>query len=300
MFESRAVSEPTQELSRADRLHLVQTLNALPKPQFDELVFALAPPPGNIPSNPAAQSDRSTALLAWAESPIGPGLLELEKILGSILATHTKMAEQFTAFVISGKISNTTTAEIQAFVQLLRKKTGDDSIDVAFFMEGSIKIILSGSPEGLEKLQEMFESGELEDLEIPPVEEIYRVDNDTTDARKARHIKALRLRQPLVPLASDNIPESENVRFRYLNSKSIRNLSIKIELRQANLRGANLRRLDLRKIDLTDADLTDADVTGTLFGNNPGLTEEIKHDLQQRGALFLDPPSSDVPSLVLR
>ena len=46
--------------------------------------------------------------------------------------------------------------------------------------------------------------------------------------------------------------------------------------------------------------LTEADVTGTLFGNNPGLTEADKRDLQQRGAIFVVPPSSDVPSLVLR
>ena len=72
-----------------------------------------------------------------------------------------------------------------------------------------------------------------------------------------------------------------------------------VALKYTDLRGANLRNLDLRKIDLKGADLTDADVTGTLFGDNPGLTEADKQDLERRGAIFQEPPSSDVPSLVL-
>ena len=53
-----------------------------------------------------------------------------------------------------------------------------------------------------------------------------------------------------------------------------------------NLRGANLNGLNLIGIDLTGTDLTSAIVKNTVFGNNSGLTEADKADLQQRGALF--------------
>lgn len=402
MMELKPVSEHMQRLSAAERLCLIQTLNALPSSQFDELVFALQPPKGNIPSDTAPQSSRSKALLEWAESPIGPGLLEFEKILNRIITKHSGIAEQFIAFVISGKISSSTTAEIQAFVQLLRKKTGDDSIDVAFFKEGSIKLILSGSVKGLERLQEIFEIGELEALPLPVIEDLSFVENDTADARKARLIHALRLREHyignLAISRARNLVHTLNIA--YLTAKDIdqiididlaralaltraqannlsifinktsdfstalsraqkivddlsfdvdltraldrnpglaRNfdrdsrahvLSLTVDLNQVlelarslarrltdslnqrnifalNLSGADLTGSYLKNINFTDADLTgtdftNADVTGAIFGNNLGLTEADKRDLQRRGAIFQEPPRSSVPNLALR
>jgi uncharacterized protein YjbI with pentapeptide repeats len=281
MVEITSVSEVKQQLSAADRLCLIQTLNALPTPQFDELVFALNPPKGNIPNNSASQSSRSTALLEWAESPLGPGLATLEKCLSKIIATHSKTAETFLAFVISGKINDSTAAELQAFVELLRKKTGDNSIDIAFFKEGSIKVILNGSPEGLAKLQELFEDGELEQLDLPPVEAITPVDSSHSDARKARLIQALRLScgkvNHILALIHDLDPA--------------------INLSNADLSGANLRNLNLVGANLTDADLTNADITQARFGDNSRLTESEKQSLQSRGAIFTDSPSSNVPNL---
>lgn len=81
--------EDQRILSAAERLSLIQTLNALPGPQFDELLFALNPPSANVPGNAAPQGSRSAALLEWIESPIGPGLPELEAILESIVATQS-------------------------------------------------------------------------------------------------------------------------------------------------------------------------------------------------------------------
>ncbi|MEM9215816.1 MAG: hypothetical protein AAGD25_15925 [Cyanobacteria bacterium P01_F01_bin.150] len=70
-----------QNLSVGDRLRLLTTLNALPSPQFDMIVFALDPPAGNIPSTAAPQGDRSSALLTRVDSPIGPGLTVLQEVL---------------------------------------------------------------------------------------------------------------------------------------------------------------------------------------------------------------------------
>ncbi|NEQ29629.1 MAG: hypothetical protein F6K04_01305 [Leptolyngbya sp. SIO4C5] len=78
------MAEDKKNLSMQERLLLIQKLNSLPHTQFDELVFALAPPSGNIPSSSAAQGSRSIALLQWIESPLGPGLSDLEQVLANI------------------------------------------------------------------------------------------------------------------------------------------------------------------------------------------------------------------------
>ncbi len=60
----------------------------------------------------------------------------------------------------------------------------------------------------------------------------------------------------------------------------------------ANLSGANLRRAYLCYANLSGADLSGADVEKTQFGANLGLTEEMKLDLKQRGAIFEDSPGA--------
>ena len=87
------MAQAKHKLSAAERLQLIRTLNALPETQFDELVFALQPPSGNIPGNAAPQGSRSAALLQWVESPIGPGLADLEAVLANFMGTRTTTAE---------------------------------------------------------------------------------------------------------------------------------------------------------------------------------------------------------------
>ena len=425
MVESISAPKISSELSAADRLTLIQTLNALPSAQFEELLIALNPPKGNIPSDTAAQAKRSKALFEWIESPIGPGILELEALLGRIIATQSQSTPEFLSFAISGKISSTTVTEVKAIVELLRKKTGDNSIDVAFFKAGSINIILSGSQEGLERLQQLFESGELTKLEIPYIEAVDYIDNSNIDARKARLVQTLRLvnnhslnqilvsarrlgdalsnaqsndryrvesgssalektfkhiyyhpfdkalhyssklvsalieTPPLIKNALENthkiirelargrdkarlgiilttfnpifrararLRARACIRFReqafelsrelaQINTRNhtldiqganLKNTNLRnINLKQANLATADFTGADLSNANLTEANLTGANFTGanvtkTIFGQNLGLTEVSKRDLHQRGAILLDPPSSDVPILAQR
>ncbi|NEQ50320.1 MAG: pentapeptide repeat-containing protein [Leptolyngbya sp. SIO3F4] len=416
MVESTSVPEASPKLSTFERLQLVQTLNALPPAQFEELLVALNPPNSNIPGETAPQANRSAALFRWVESPIGPGIQELETALGIIIATTSGTAPEFLSFAISGKISNKTVTEVRAIVELLRKKTGDDSIDVAFFKEGSIKIILSGSPEGLEKLKELFESDKLVEIKYKPVESVQYIAANTADARKTRLVQTLRLisknnltrniasaladatnltsaisltttlahdinfvRNITRELAHDidlalAIDLNSSITNILINARNLTssldhaiNLDIaqniasaldhalnlalgythdierdinltkaidraidianainsghdeqidlenadltktnlqKIDLRQANLTGVDFTRADLTEAVLTEAvltrtTLTEADVTGTVFGENEGFTEADKLDLQKRGAIFQDPPNSDIPSLAL-
>jgi uncharacterized protein YjbI with pentapeptide repeats len=81
------------------------------------------------------------------------------------------------------------------------------------------------------------------------------------------------------------------------------------DLSGADLSGANLSDADLSGADLSDADLSGADLSGanlssanlekTRFGNNPGIDEDAKRDLKQRGAIFKDSPG-DRSKIIIR
>ena len=73
-----------KSLSTAERISLAQRINALPRSEFEQLLFALGPPRGVIPSSDASQGMRASALLSWAESPSGIGLKNLIVTLGDI------------------------------------------------------------------------------------------------------------------------------------------------------------------------------------------------------------------------
>ncbi|MEO0647356.1 MAG: hypothetical protein AAFZ17_14565 [Cyanobacteria bacterium J06650_10] len=82
-----------KKLDPLARLKLIQTLNSLPSAQFDEIVFALNPPHGTMPSNFSSQGSRSQVLLAWLESSTGPGMSGLEAVLESIFSVHSHVKQ---------------------------------------------------------------------------------------------------------------------------------------------------------------------------------------------------------------
>jgi|SRR5689334_855470 len=71
-------------VSIRERLQLNSDLNAMAPGQFNMIIFALNPPPGLIPPMPAAQADRASALLGWAESPTGCGLRMVVEVLKQV------------------------------------------------------------------------------------------------------------------------------------------------------------------------------------------------------------------------
>jgi hypothetical protein len=75
------------------RLALFDTLSRLPAPQFEQVVFGLNPPPGNVPPASAAQGQRLAALLQWAESPMGCGLDTVEQVLNAILPSFVPSSD---------------------------------------------------------------------------------------------------------------------------------------------------------------------------------------------------------------
>lgn len=68
-----------------NRGQLFASLSRLPGPQFSQLVFTLNLPPGNVPPDSSPQANRVTALLQWAESPLGPGLAQVDALLEEMI-----------------------------------------------------------------------------------------------------------------------------------------------------------------------------------------------------------------------
>ncbi|MEW6737349.1 MAG: hypothetical protein AB1489_39065 [Acidobacteriota bacterium] len=75
-------------MTQANRVSLIETLNALPQERLEQLIVALDPPKGIIPPATAAHSDRTAALLHWAEDTHGCGLDRLQQALAKVINTQ--------------------------------------------------------------------------------------------------------------------------------------------------------------------------------------------------------------------
>ena len=74
-----------------------------------------------------------------------------------------------------------------------------------------------------------------------------------------------------------------------LSGFNLRDANLKgADLRETNLSGADLSGADLTNANLSNADLTDALMKNTRFGNNRGISEQMKLDLKQRRSIFDD------------
>jgi uncharacterized protein YjbI with pentapeptide repeats len=274
------------------------------------------------------------------------GIIDWESIADfeTIDESSAKVYTKRLCFAIAGSIEDIDKNKLDVIVALLQKLGGDTSIEILDINEGSIKLILGGSPEGLEKIDSLFKSGELTDVAGSSVQDIhFLVKEELILLIKKNGGTALNLSRVTLfgadlhgvtlsgadlygadlygtnlngaDLSSTNLIEAE------LRQTDLRNADLrKAFLRNANLRGADLQRANLVRADLSGADLSRADLSqadlsqadlseailretilsGARFGNNLGLSELDKSDMQSRGAIFQDSPDSDVPSFVRR
>lgn len=78
-------ASPQPPSSASLRLELFQKLASIPGPQFEQILFALDPPRGNVSPPQTPQSNRVKELLDWATS-IGPGLGEVETVYHQVVS----------------------------------------------------------------------------------------------------------------------------------------------------------------------------------------------------------------------
>ena len=75
------------------RLDLIQTVSRLPLTQFERLVFTLNVPPEKMPEASAGPGKRTADLLGWVESPVGPGLAELQGAIERVLGKEEEASD---------------------------------------------------------------------------------------------------------------------------------------------------------------------------------------------------------------
>jgi CHAT domain len=85
-------------------------------------------------------------------------------------------------FVLTGTLDSLERSKLEAIVAHLRKLAKDADLTIIDVQEGSIKLILEGSQEGLERLETLFKSGELSEVLGISVEDIYFLTNENVCA----------------------------------------------------------------------------------------------------------------------
>ena len=90
-----------ESLSYLERLALSEALLKLPEGQFKQLVFALKPPTGILPSDQSALGDRVSSLLQWAEQS-GPGLKKVRELLDQRISQSETIPAQIGGQTVMG------------------------------------------------------------------------------------------------------------------------------------------------------------------------------------------------------
>ena len=158
--------------------------------------------------------------------------------------------------------------------------------------EGSIKLLLEGSPEDIERIKAEFDAGGLSSILATPVQSVQSVDSEGL-AKWIRENDGIDLQLSSVNLRGADLREADLFRA------SLRGAN----LREAYLFGANLSSADLSSADLSEADLSGANLSSanlfranvpqTRFSLTKGLLEEQRRDLVERGAIFEDAPGEE-------
>ncbi|MBW4485539.1 MAG: formylglycine-generating enzyme family protein [Tildeniella torsiva UHER 1998/13D] len=147
----------------AKRSRLFRLIAQLPLAQFEELIFATQPPPGNVSPGSAAQALRVGELLVWAESPIGCGLETLAKLTADIFGLEVPDFSQDGGQQAHGSSSPTSPepgqavsfvdTEPSAYIETLNRNVGLDMVYVpggTFWMGSPKKELGRDSHEGPE------------------------------------------------------------------------------------------------------------------------------------------------------
>ena len=192
--------------------------------------------------------------------------------------------------------------------------------------KGSIQLFLEGSEDGLQRIADLHQSGELQALlnELKPDDMPEIVVTKVEFTTKAELIKAIReetidkttLQQvdlSVADLSEANLSEA-NLSEADLSGTDLWKADLwKANLSRTNLSGADLRWADLRWANLSEADLSEADlwkadlrranlsrtnlsganlsgagVENAIFIDATGITPEQKQDLIRRGAIFAE------------
>ncbi|CCH96834.1 MAG: pentapeptide repeat-containing protein [Microcystis sp. M53603_WE2] len=230
---------------------------------------------------------------------------------------QTQQSDKVFELVIEVGIDDLTPEKIDKINNLIQKIARDNTIKPIMKLKGSIRLFLEGSEDGLKRLADLHQSGELQALlnelksdDIPEI--IVTKAEFTTDAKvikKAELIKAIRegtinkktlrfvdLSGAILigaDLSGAALIEADLIGAALIEADLIEadlieadlswaNLS-EADLSDANLRGANLRWADLMEANLSGANLIEADLSWAIV-SEAILSEAILSGAKLSGA----------------
>ncbi|MBD2211893.1 pentapeptide repeat-containing protein [Nostoc linckia FACHB-104] len=192
--------------------------------------------------------------------------------------------EKSYAFAIAGTVSTEDIAKLKAIAALLKDLAQDTSIKIIDIESGSIKLILEGSQQGLERLEALFKSGQLEDVLGISVEDVEFValQNSNSDQQRLAFTIAGDVTESDIAILKAALAENSNAKVSKKNiQQPARGLDFSCQnfrgcsFKGQNLEGANFSYADIRSCDFTGANLRGANFTYAQAG------------LQKRWAIFL-------------
>jgi uncharacterized protein YjbI with pentapeptide repeats len=180
-----------------------------------------------------------------------------------------QQSDRVLELVIEVGIDDLTPEKIDKINNLIQKIARDNTIKPIMKLKGSIRLFLEGSEDGLQRLADLHQSGELQALlnelksdDIPEI--IVKKAEFTTDAKvieKAELIKAIR-----EGTIDKTTLQQVDLSGAFLSGANLRGANLSdADLRGANLRGANLSDADLRGAILSGANLRGANLRGAIL-----------------------------------
>ncbi len=209
------------------------------------------------------------------------------------------------AFAIAGTVNQVDQGKLTAIVKLLRQITGDASIEIVDIQEGSIRLMLTGTPEALIKIQTLYRLGKLTKIKRIL---ILNVDFGSLSGYDFRRIDLSRILLSGTSRSNVGLKRIRNIVLdpiqEILRLSIVINLIIflsmltgllpfhwlviislvfflvsellrRLDLRESNINGADLSKVDLStailwganlsKTDLSGANLWGADLSGTIL-----------------------------------
>ena len=170
-----------------------------------------------------------------------------------------KQSQKIKAVIVLEGDINSINNDLSVSLELVLRTYSGDTIKITGVEEGSIRIIVEGSQEDIERLISQFELGELTDVNGFPVENIQILSESSDDNESNELDKKWRLVQEIVsqPTKGRNLSGAD------LSDADLSDADLSgADLSDADLSGADLSRADLSRADLTYANLYDANLSG--------------------------------------
>ena len=202
----------------------------------------------------------------FSSEPLEEGV-KVKMLVRQVTSVEKTGQKNHLLITLEGDIDLLSKIQIIAITAIL-KEDGRDTIQITDIQEGSIKLIIEGSQEDIERLLNQIESGELTELDGFPVEDAQRLsetlEDDESSEQKWRLVEEIATNQIIGRDLSGADLSDADLRNAFLIGANLSEADLSdSDLRDANLRDANLSLTNLRGANLRDANLRDADLSGT-------------------------------------